>query len=96
MAVPGEAAVPSAAGLVDARTTLRVLEADRSPPPDRAVPAVIAVAVPAAPTWAAVGRLALGTNGYVLTVDTAGSGVAKVKWAAPASGGLSPFLLMGA
>lgn len=43
-----------------------------------------------------VGRLALGTNGYVLTVDTAGSGVAKVKWAAPASGGLSPFLLMGA
>jgi hypothetical protein len=43
-----------------------------------------------------VGRLALGTNGHVLTVDTAGSGVAKVKWAAPASGGLSPFLLMGA
>jgi hypothetical protein len=43
-----------------------------------------------------VGRLALGTNGYVLTVDTAGSGVAKVKWAAPAASGLSPFLLMGA
>lgn len=44
-----------------------------------------------------VGRLALGTNGYVLTVDTAGSGVNKVKWAAPSGGGgLSPFLLMGA
>jgi len=43
-----------------------------------------------------VGRLALGTNGHVLTVDTAGSGVAKVKWAAPAASGLSPFLLMGA
>jgi hypothetical protein len=44
-----------------------------------------------------VGRLALGTNGYVLTVDTAGSGVAKIKWAAPSGGGgLDPFLLMGA
>jgi hypothetical protein len=44
-----------------------------------------------------VGRLALGTNGYVLTVDTAGSGVAKLKWAAPSGGGgLDPFLLMGA
>ena len=44
-----------------------------------------------------VGRLALGANGYVLTVDTAGSGVAKVKWAAPSGGGgLDPFLLMGA
>jgi hypothetical protein len=44
-----------------------------------------------------VGRLALGTNGHVLTVDTAGSGVAKVKWAAPSGGGgLDPFLLMGA
>lgn len=44
-----------------------------------------------------VGRLALGNNGEVLTVDTAGSGVNKVKWA-PASGGggLDPFLLMGA
>jgi hypothetical protein len=29
-----------------------------------------------------VGRLALGSNGHVLTVDTAGTGVAKVKWAA--------------
>jgi hypothetical protein len=43
-----------------------------------------------------VGKLALGTNGYVLTVDTAGSGVAKVKWAAPPASGFSPFLLMGA
>lgn len=44
-----------------------------------------------------VGRLALGNNGEVLTVDTAGSGVAKVKWAAPSGGGgLDPFLLMGA
>jgi hypothetical protein len=43
-----------------------------------------------------VGRLALGTNGYVLTVDTAGSGVAKIKWAAPPASGFSPFLLMGA
>lgn len=33
-----------------------------------------------------VGRLALGTNGYVLTVDTSGSGVNKVKWAAAAGG----------
>lgn len=30
----------------------------------------------------AVGRVALGSNGHVLTVDTSGSGVAKVKWAA--------------
>jgi hypothetical protein len=43
-----------------------------------------------------VGRLALGADGSVLTVDTAGSGVAKIKWAAPAASGLSPFLLMGA
>jgi hypothetical protein len=43
-----------------------------------------------------VGRLALGTNGFVLTVDTAGTGVAKVKWAAPAAGGFDSFLLMGA
>lgn len=35
-----------------------------------------------------VGRLALGSDGQVLTVDTSGSGVAKVKWAA-ASGGLT-------
>ena len=42
-----------------------------------------------------VGRLALGANGAVLTVDTAGSGVNKVKWAAvPAP--ISPLLLMGA
>jgi hypothetical protein len=34
----------------------------------------------------AVGRLALGNNGEVLTVDTAGSGVAKVKWAAVGGG----------
>jgi hypothetical protein len=43
-----------------------------------------------------VGRLALGTNGHVLTVDTAGSGVAKVKWAAPASGAaVDPLFLAG-
>ena len=43
-----------------------------------------------------VGRLALGTNGYVLTVDTAGSGVAKVKWAAAASGAdIDPLFLAG-
>jgi hypothetical protein len=43
-----------------------------------------------------VGRLALGTNGHVLTVDTAGSGVAKVKWAAPASGSvIDPLFLAG-
>lgn len=34
----------------------------------------------------AVGRVALGSNGHVLTVDTSGSGVAKVKWAAPYTG----------
>ena len=33
-----------------------------------------------------VGRLALGNNGEVLTVDTAGSGVNKVKWAAVGGG----------
>lgn len=47
-----------------------------------------------------VGRLPLGTNGYVLTVDTSGSGVNKVKWAAASGGGTigldSVFLLMGA
>jgi hypothetical protein len=43
-----------------------------------------------------VGRLALGTNGHVLTVDTAGSGVAKVKWAAPAGGAdIDPLFLAG-
>ena len=43
-----------------------------------------------------VGRLALGTNGHVLTVDTAGSGVAKVKWAAAASGAdIDPLFLAG-
>ena len=42
-----------------------------------------------------VGRLALGTNGYVLTVDTAGSGVAKVKWAAPAAADIDPLFLAG-
>jgi len=34
-----------------------------------------------------VGRLALGTDGQVLTVDTAGTGVAKVKWADGSGGG---------
>jgi hypothetical protein len=34
-----------------------------------------------------VGRLALGSDGQVLTVDTAGTGVAKVKWADAAAGG---------
>jgi hypothetical protein len=33
-----------------------------------------------------VGRLALGSDGQVLTVDTAGTGVAKVKWDDPAGG----------
>ena len=42
-----------------------------------------------------VGRLALGTNGHVLTVDTAGSGVAKVKWAAPAAADIDPLFLAG-
>ena len=42
-----------------------------------------------------VGRLALGTNGYVLTVDTAGSGVAKVKWAAPSGAAVDPLFLAG-
>ena len=49
-----------------------------------------------------VGRLGIGQNGYVLTVDTSGSGVDKIKWAAlptpptPSSDGFNPFLLMGA
>jgi hypothetical protein len=42
-----------------------------------------------------VGRLALGTNGHVLTVDTAGSGVAKVKWAAPSGAVIDPLFLAG-
>jgi hypothetical protein len=42
-----------------------------------------------------VGRLALGTNGHVLTVDTAGSGVAKVKWAAPSGSVIDPLFLAG-
>jgi hypothetical protein len=45
---------------------------------------------------ATVGRLGIGTNGFVLTVDTAGSGVAKLKWAAPASGSdIDPLFLAG-
>lgn len=45
---------------------------------------------------ATVGRLGLGSNGFVLTVDTAGSGVAKLKWAAPASGSdIDPLFLAG-
>jgi hypothetical protein len=40
-----------------------------------------------------VGRLALGNNGEVLTVDTAGTGVAKLKWAAPAATDPIPLIL---
>lgn len=43
-----------------------------------------------------VGRLPLGSNGTILTVDTAGSGVNRVKWAAAPESGFNPFLLMGA
>ena len=41
-----------------------------------------------------VGRLPLGTNGQVLTVDTAGSGVNKVKWADAAAGGSGSNLII--
>jgi hypothetical protein len=40
-----------------------------------------------------VGRLALGSDGQVLTVDTAGTGVAKVKWATASGGGGGMTLL---
>lgn len=40
-----------------------------------------------------VARVALGSSDAVLTVNTSGSGAAKVRWANPP---LSPFLLMGA
>jgi hypothetical protein len=42
-----------------------------------------------------VGRLAFGTNGHVLTVYTAGCGVAKVKWAAPSGAVIDPLFLAG-
>ena len=40
-----------------------------------------------------VGRLGLGSDGQVLTVDTAGTGVAKLKWAAPADSDPIPLIL---
>ena len=53
-AVPA-AGVPTEAGVASDRTTFSVRDADRSPPPASAVPAVIDVAVPTALTSAAEG-----------------------------------------
>lgn len=90
---------PAALGTASAGTaTSSVARADHVHPTDGLVLASLVDAAGDLIVGSAdntVGRLALGTNGQVLTVDTAGSGVNKIKWAAASGSDVNPLFLAG-